>query len=215
MRVVVLLLVLVPVFFGCLASQSIRQADTELKRETEQSKAQLEYLRKESESRYEPTAEGEAGEVSRDFDSGVKHYYRKYGAWETTRIEDHLRPKPQILVCSRFIADQFDNGRSRLCFRFLSATHVSVEPQALSGKGYWPYCEFDYIQYRVDENKPSVFPTKKLGGGLCSDILDTRRDDFIEALEKGATLFAQLHYSRGKVQLTGFKDAWSYAISRY
>lgn len=191
---------------GCAVLQSSHQ-------EGSQTAAMLEPLKTESENTFEPTTEVKEGEVVTEVNNDESQYDRKFADWTITKITDSVKTESQLLACSRFYQDGHDNGESRLCFRFYDKDFVVVEPQGVSGKGYWPYCEYDHIPYHVDDNGPGVVPTIK--SGLCADDLDTAQEHFIQELKKGKTLHAQLNSSRGKVRLNGFGSAWDYAVAQF
>ena len=160
-------------------------------------------------------AEQVVDEKIQTFDSGVSHIMRVYQDWTTTKIVDELEPNFQIITCTRFTEDKFDNGRSRLCFRFYSSKFIVVEPQAMNGKGYWPHCDYDRITYKVDDGNPGTIPTIKARGGSCGDNLDIEKRTFINELKNGKIAKLKIHYSRGAISLNGFSEAIDYTFSEY
>lgn len=161
-------------------------------------------------------ADGGVKEEIKTFDSGVSHIKREYHDWTTTKIVDELEPKFQIITCTKYKAEKFDNGRSRFCLRFYSKNIAIVEPQALmSGKGYWPHCDFDRITYKVDSNKPSTIPTQKIRGGSCGEYLDLSNRAFFNEFRNGDNAKLKIHYSRGAISLKGFSDAFEYIVNQF
>lgn len=178
-----------------------------------ESEAMRESPKKASENAYRPAASEQGGEVARDLEEGERHYQTKFADWTATKIIEPDRARPQVLVCSAFSQEDNNSQNSQFCFRFYSQQFVVVEPQGVREKGYWPHCEYDRISYRVDDSEPAMIPTIK--GGLCSDDLDTAKEQFIQELKRGKTLYAQLLSSRGQVPLNGFASAWDYASDQF
>lgn len=191
---------------GCAATGASHEGGSE-------TQAMQEPLNRESQNAYQPTVVGQGSEVIRNLEDGERYYETKFGDWTATKIMEPDRVKPQVLVCSRFSQEGIDNQDSRFCFRFYSQEFVVVEPQGVREKGHWPHCEYDRISYRVDNSEPGMIPTIK--GGLCSDDLDTAKDQFIQRLKTGKTLYAQLLSSHGQVPLNGFGNAWDYAREQF
>lgn len=191
---------------GCAAIQSRLQGDSQIA-------AALEPPQKELESDRKQTAEVTDAVALEPVGNDESQYDKKFADWTIKKVTDPIRAESQVLACSRFYQENNDRGDSQLCLRFYDKDFVVVEPQGVSGKGYWPYCEYDHIPYRVDENGPSVVPTIK--SGLCGDDLDTTKEHFIQELKRGKTLYAQLNSSRGRVQLDGFGSAWDYATGQF
>ncbi|MDT8383004.1 MAG: hypothetical protein RRB22_01160 [Gammaproteobacteria bacterium] len=167
-------------------------------------------------------ADGKDGETVRTFSSGVMHYDRRYQAWQTTRINDPLQPSPEIKLCAQFEPNEKNSfymdpkyTKPKFCFRFYGATLVAVEPFKPFSKGYWPYCDYDYMPYKVDNHKPDTVPVRRPGGGVCSTMLHPSDNAFIRQMLTGETLFVQLHNTRGQVALNGFAAAWEYAQAQF
>jgi hypothetical protein len=156
-------------------------------------------------------------EKIKTFDSGVSHIKRVYQDWTTTKIVDELEPDFEILICTNFTKNksEYDNGRSRLCFRFYSSKVIIVEPQAMNGKGFWPHCDYDRITFKVDNAKPSTIPTQQVGGSSCGDNLDITNQTFINEWKSGKGAKLKIHYSRGIISLNGFSEAITYTFNEY
>lgn len=144
-----------------------------------------------------------------EFSGGVRHTEHQFDDWRAVKITDPLKKKPVVVLCTSFLPDT-DTEERRFCFRMYSARSALVQSYGIPGRGAWPFCEFDSIDYKIDDLSPGTMPKGPSNGGSCASGIKTD-SHFFDEMISGSKMAMKLHYSRVEVSLNGFSEALEYA----
>ena len=132
--------------------------------------------------------------------------WKQFGDWEVAAVHDEMSPVSQVIIRTTVVPDDSESRSEpfNYGFRVFGRELITQDvAYGMSGRNFWPHCDYDFSTFKVDDGKPSYIATIE-DGGSCENV----SIQVIRKFQSGSSAKLKINYVTGTISLKGFSAAW-------